>query len=83
MDRIATVVMVLGLVAFCVGNLWLLIAAFRENLWWGLACFFLPIVQLFFLFAHWPEAKRPFLLELMAFVMMFVGFVVTYQTLPR
>jgi hypothetical protein len=62
-----------GLIIFVVGGLWYLVAAFRVSIWWGLACIFIPIVQLFFLFAHWQEAKRPFFLQMIGFGLILAG----------
>ena len=83
MDLIAPALIVLGLLLFVFGGLWFLVAAFRESIWWGLACLFIPIVQLFFLIVHWPEAKKPFLLQLAAFAVFIVGFIIAPQTLHR
>jgi hypothetical protein len=57
-----------------IGGIWFLIAAFRESIWWGLACLFFPIVQFFFLFAHWQSAKRPFGLQLLGIIFVVAGF---------
>jgi len=75
--------LLLGLVIFVIGGFWFLIAAFRESLWWGLACLFLPFVSLFFLIVHWPEARRPFFFQLLGFVVLLVGFFISPQTLHR
>ncbi|MCC7517250.1 MAG: DUF4124 domain-containing protein [Pseudomonadales bacterium] len=42
---------------FLVSGVMLLIAAFREGLLWGIACFFLPPVQLIFIVLHWDRCK--------------------------
>jgi hypothetical protein len=83
MDIIAVSLILLGLVIFVVGGFWFLVAAFRESVLWGLACLFIPIVQLFFLIVHWPQAKRPFFLQLLAFVLIIVGFLINPQALHR
>lgn len=83
MNLIAAALIVLGLLLFVFGGLWFLVAAFRESIWWGLACLLIPIVQLFFLIVHWPEAKKPFLLQLAAFAVFIVGFIIAPQTLHR
>ena len=83
MDIIAIALILLGLVLFVIGGFMFLVAAFRESVLWGLACLFISIVQLFFLIAHWPKAKRPFFLQLLAFVMIIVGVIINPQTLHR
>ena len=83
MDLIAILLIVVGVVIFAVGGIWFLVAAFRESVLWGLACLFIPIVQFFFLIVHWPEAKRPFFLQLLAFVMIIVGVIINPQAIHR
>ena len=80
MDLLAVALIVVGLLMLIVGGFWFLIAAFRESVLWGLACLFVPIVQLFFLIVHWPEAKRPFFFQLLALVLIIVGFIISPQT---
>ena len=36
-----------------------------------------------FLIVHWPEAKRPFFLQLLAFVMIIVGVIINPQAIHR
>jgi hypothetical protein len=54
----------LGSALSLIGGIWFMVAAFQESIVWGLACLFLPVAWLFFLFLHWGEAKQPFLLSL-------------------
>jgi hypothetical protein len=42
-----------------------------------------PIVSVFFLIVHWPEARRPFALQLLAFVLIIVGFLISPQAIHR
>jgi hypothetical protein len=81
MDIIAGSLIFLGFVIFIVGWFLFMVAAFRESILWGLACLFIPIVQLFFLIVHWPAARRPFFLQLLAFVMIIVGFIINPHAL--
>ncbi|MEI6077912.1 MAG: hypothetical protein WCS94_20190 [Verrucomicrobiota bacterium] len=74
-------IIILGIVIFAIGGLLFLIAAFRESIWWGLACLFIPVVQLFFLIVHWPKARKPFFFQLLGFVVLLVGFLISPQTL--
>lgn len=62
-----------GLAIFIFGGIWFLVEAFRVSIWWGLACLLIPIVQLFFLIVHWRTAKRPFLLQVFACVIILLG----------
>lgn len=75
--------LILGLVLAFIGGLWFLVAAFRESVLWGLACLFIPIVQLFFLIVHWDEAKKPFLLQLLGLAAIVIAMLISPQTLHR
>jgi len=57
------VLLVLGIGCCVVGGIWLLITAFQESVGWGVACLLLPIVGLIFVFLHWEDAKKPFLIS--------------------
>ena len=76
-------IILLGIIIFIVGGFLFLVAAFRESIWWGLACLFLPIVSLFFLIVHWPEARKPFFIQLLGFSVLVVGAILSPQTLHR
>jgi hypothetical protein len=76
-------IILLGIVIFLIGGLLFLVAAFRESIWWGLACLFLPVVSFFFLIVHWREARKPFFLQLLGFVVLLVGVIISPQTLHR
>ena len=67
------ILLVMGLVLFVIGGFWFLVATFRVGILWGLACLFIPIVPLIFLFVHWPEARRPFFLQLASFVIILLA----------
>ena len=66
-----------------IGGFWFLVAAFRESIWWGLACLFLPIVQLFFLIVHWDEARKPFFFQLLGIAVFVTGFFVIPQMIQH
>lgn len=44
----------------------LIIASFKESIVWGLAVLFVPFAALVFLIMHWTEAKKAFLVQLVA-----------------
>jgi hypothetical protein len=83
MEIIGAILLLLAVVFIIFGGIWFLVAAFRESIWWGLACLFLPFVTFFFLIVHWPEAKRPFLFQLLGFAIFVVGVVISPQTFHR
>ena len=80
---ICGIVLLVGLLIFIFGGLWFLVAAFRESIWWGLACLFIPVVQLFFLIVHWPSAKRPFAYQVFGIVLIVTAFFISPQTFHR
>jgi hypothetical protein len=76
-------ILILGAIIFVIGGFLFLVAAFRESIWWGLACLFLPIVPLFFLIVHWRDAKKSFFIQLAGFAVMLIGAIISPQTLHR
>ncbi len=63
-----------GLIAGIFGIL-LMIEAFKVSVLWGLAYLFIPFASLVFIVKYWDLAKRPFLMSLIGFVPMMLGFV--------
>lgn len=49
-----------GLMVVCA--IVILVEAFRASILWGLAVLFIPFGQLIFVFTHWADTKKPFLL---------------------
>jgi glutaredoxin len=66
----AFILLGLGCLVAFVGAILMLIAAFRESLAWGLGSLLVPFVSLIFAIAHWAEAKRGFLLQLLGACLM-------------
>jgi hypothetical protein len=62
MELLGWLVMGIGGIATLVGTIWLIFAAFRESILWGLCALLIPFVSLIFAVTHWAEAKRPALL---------------------
>ena len=54
--------LILGWLFSFLGSLWIIILGWQRNIWWGLICFLLPIVQLVYVAAHWKESKEAFYL---------------------
>lgn len=67
---------IIGLILFVIGSFMFLVAAFQESVLWGLACLFVPVVQLFFLVVHWHEAKKGFMLQLIGMVILVVAAII-------
>ncbi|MBT3375143.1 MAG: hypothetical protein HN742_31005 [Lentisphaerae bacterium] len=68
-----TLLMTVGGVVSLVGGVMFLITAFRESVLWGLGCIFLSPVSLIFLFLHWRDAKKPFLIHFAGVLLVFAG----------
>jgi len=52
--------------------LWLIIEGFKKHVLWGLGIFFIPLVSIIFAIMHWQAAKKPFLINLFASVLIVV-----------
>src|SRR6476619_178941 len=70
MDPLTIVLLSLGLLLAFIGGIVLLVAAFQENVWWGLASLFLPFASLVFVMCHWSRAKVGFALSMLGSVIL-------------
>jgi hypothetical protein len=73
MEILGGVLTVIGTGASAAGFIWLLVKAFQESVGWGVACLLLPFVSIFFVFMHWPEAKRPFMVSMAGLGLQLIG----------
>jgi hypothetical protein len=55
---------VIGAVLLLTATVWIVIKAFRVSPAWGVACFLLPFVILFFALLHWRDTKAQLLMYL-------------------
>lgn len=60
----ADIVGVIGILIFVIGGILFLIEAFKESIFWGIACLLITPVVLVFTVMHWDVAKKPFLIQL-------------------
>ena len=58
-----------GLVTFII----ILIAAFKDNIWWGLGSLFCGIPWIIFSIMNFAEVKKPFLIYIGCFILYFIG----------
>lgn len=72
MNTIIGICMVICMAVMLVGGLMMLAAAFRVGILWGVAYLLVPLAALVFLFKHWTEAKKGFLIN-MAGLGVFLG----------
>lgn len=63
----------IGLVVGLVGAIWLIVAAFKESLIWGLLVLLVNPAGLIFALTNWEKGGKPFLLNVAGVVMMFAG----------
>ena len=69
---------ILGLILCLVGSIWILIAAFKESLLWGLGVLFInSIVVIIFVILHFEETKKPFIIWVIGVVLMIVGQIIS------
>src|SRR5439155_27310683 len=66
-----------GFIVYLVGWVMVVWLAFRDSVWWGLGCFFVPFVALYFVITHWDEAKKGFFTTLAGAVLIFAGAMAT------
>jgi|GEM_PF-2345992 hypothetical protein len=59
MEILGYLFLMIGLTMTTIGGLWFLITCFMKSFWWVLACIFIPLAEIFFLFIHWKEASKP------------------------
>ena len=75
MTTLGLILIVLASLAGLVGSVWLIVEAFRVEIKWGLIALFVPFGAFVFCFAHWQEAKKPFLVSLSAVVLIPLGMI--------
>lgn len=64
METIVGILMFVGGVISLVGSVGLVVAAFKEDIVWGLLVLLVPCASLVFIVKHWDVAKGPFLTSL-------------------
>ena len=71
---------ILGLILTVVGGIGMLatfiiilIAAFKDNIWWGLGSLFCGIPWIIFSIMNFAEVKKPFLIYIGCFILYFIG----------
>jgi len=68
-SKVAPWLLLIGIVVVLIASLWLLIAAFRTRVWWGLLCLIPPLFLLFVIF-RWRRARWPFGTALVGLLLM-------------
>jgi hypothetical protein len=82
-DALGALFLLVGLLMLLIGGVWFVIAAFQENILWGLGVVLcVPFVHLAFLILVWARARRPFYLELLGCLFMVVAVCVLKVPIP-
>jgi hypothetical protein len=82
MEIVGMIILAIGGIVSLVGGIWFLVVAFRQTIWWGLGCIFIPFVWLIFLIMHWGEAKNPFFVSLLGGVIIAVAAILMPGAMP-
>jgi hypothetical protein len=65
METLGMIIGGIGGIISLIGGIWFLVVAFRQTIWWGLGCLFIPFVSIIFLIIHWSDAAKPFFVSLL------------------
>lgn len=68
-----SVLLLVGYIAAVLGGLWLLVLIFQNSVVWGICSLVIPFVSLIFVFTNWDDAKKPFLMQVVGLVLIFLG----------
>ncbi len=83
LSRLGVALVGLGVLLSVVSNVWLIVAAFRAGIGWGLATLFLPLASLVFVIMRWTEAAKPFIVGLVGTLLIVGGTVASVLDLRR
>jgi len=64
----------IGVLLAIIGNLWIVVLAFRTGLLWGLGCLFAPPVGLVYCALNFREAWKPLVVAIIGLAMFFANF---------
>ena len=73
METLGTILMVAGGIGGLIATIILLIAAFKDNIWWGLGGLFCGLPLLIFCIMNFAEVKKPFLICIGCNILYFIG----------
>ncbi len=65
---------IIGAVLAVVGDLWIVVLAFRTGLLWGFGCFLVPPVGLAYGALHFREAWKPLVIAVIGLALFFANF---------
>jgi len=64
----------IGIALAVVGNLWIIVLAFRTGFLWGLGCLFLPPVGLLYCVLNFRETWKPLVVSVVGWAAMFISY---------
>jgi len=73
MGALSILLILAGIGIALVGNIQILIMAFRESVLWGLGILFVPFVGLIFVVMRWQDCWKPFLTNVAGIVVLWIG----------
>lgn len=78
----ALLLMLISLILGIVGTIWFYVEAFKENIFWGFACLFLPFASLIFFLLHPGRVIKPIALSIASIVIIFSTILLMPNPLP-
>ena len=64
----------IGALLAVIGNLWIVVLAFRTGLLWGLGCLFVPPLGLVYSALHFRETWKPLAVAIIGLAVFFANF---------
>ena len=80
---LSLIFIVLAALFLATAYVWMVIAAFRVNLPWGLLVVFVPIMPLMFLLVHWEAARKPFFCALAGLIALVPAVAMNWETIQQ
>lgn len=76
------VLLIVGYVGMLVGGIWLLVAAFKTSVLWGVLSLLVPFASLVFVCKNWDVSKKPFLIQVGGIALIILGVVLSPDAIP-
>ena len=57
MTQLEILAVVIGILSYLTGAVWVTVLAFRKSVWWGLGCLFFPPLTLVFVIIYFPDLR--------------------------
>ena len=72
-EQLVTFCGLAGWILCFIGGIWILVEAFKKHFLWGLGCLFFSLVVCpIFIFLHWKETNKAFLLLVIGSILLFL-----------